>query len=381
MALPDFENDPRISFDKGKENWVLEDDNGNELEWHSRSQRFVSLVGAISLPHAISQTQPEMDQIKAQQAAYSVNGVDESTPADVVARQKDKKRKDFTSNSSNTEPKKQKGPPPKTAVFVTGLPPDVTVDEIAQVFGKCGVILPNDEGGLKIKLYSDDQGNFKGEALVVYYKDASVTLAIQLLDDTEFRYGDGSSIKVSIADFKSDPSSEKTETQKKHKPLSEDEKRRKQTKFRKLDEKLNDWDSEDESGLADRLPSKTVSRVVVLRHMFTLDELKDDPTLLLDLKQDVREDAEQIGKVTNVVLYDAEPDGVMTVKFSDHIAAQACVLKYQGRFFGGRRVISYLYDGTESFKSAQAANKYSETAEQDEQVRLNDFGKWLEKDE
>ena len=68
--------------------------------------------------------------------------------------------------------------------------------------------------------------------------------------------------------------------------------------------KLNDWDSEDESGLADRLPSKTVSRVVVLRHMFTLDELKDDPTLLLDLKQDVREDAEQIGKVTNVVLYD-----------------------------------------------------------------------------
>ena len=44
-------------------------------------------------------------------------------------------------------------------------------------------------------------------------------------------------------------------------------------------------------------------------------------------------------------------------------------------------MVSYLYDGTESFKSAQAANKYSETVEQDEQVRLNDFGKWLEKDE
>lgn len=56
--------------------------------------------------------------------------------------------------------------------------------------------------------------------------------------------------------------------------------------------------------MADRLPSKTTSRVVVLRHMFTQDELKEDPTLLLDLKQDVREDAEQIGKVTNVVLYD-----------------------------------------------------------------------------
>ena len=38
--------------------------------------------------------------------------------------------------------------------------------------------------------------------------------------------------------------------------------------------------------------------------MFSLDELKEDPTLLLDLKEDVREDAEQIGQVTNVVLYD-----------------------------------------------------------------------------
>lgn len=46
------------------------------------------------------------------------------------------------------------------------------------------------------------------------------------------------------------------------------------------------------------------SRVVVLKHMFTLDELKEDPSLLLDLKEDVREEAESLGDVTNVVLYD-----------------------------------------------------------------------------
>lgn len=97
------------------------------------------------------------------------------------------------------------------------------------------MLLPNDEGGPKVKLYRDDQDNFKGEALVVYYKEASVSLAIQLLDDTEFRYGDGSSIKVSVADFKADTASEQTK-QPKHKPLTEDEKRKKQSKFRKLDE-------------------------------------------------------------------------------------------------------------------------------------------------
>lgn len=70
----------------------------------------------------------------------------------------------------------------------------------------------------------------------MYYKEASVRLAVQLLDDTEFRYGDGSSIRVSVADFKPEPSNESSETQKPRKALTEDEKRRKQTKFRKLDE-------------------------------------------------------------------------------------------------------------------------------------------------
>ena len=89
----------------------------------------------------------------------------------------------------------------------------------------------------------------------------------------------------------------------------------------------------------------TNSRVVVLKHMFTLRELEEDPTLLLDLKEDVREECETLGEVTNVVLYDVwlalflshqllihpfpsqkEPDGVITVKFRDPVNAQACVL-------------------------------------------------------
>ena len=46
------------------------------------------------------------------------------------------------------------------------------------------------------------------------------------------------------------------------------------------------------------------SRVVILKHMFTLKELEEDATLLLDLKEDVREECSTLGDVTNVVLYD-----------------------------------------------------------------------------
>lgn len=38
--------------------------------------------------------------------------------------------------------------------------------------------------------------------------------------------------------------------------------------------------------------------------MFTLAQLAADASLLLDLKEDVREECSTLGEVTNVVLYD-----------------------------------------------------------------------------
>ena len=43
---------------------------------------------------------------------------------------------------------------------------------------------------------------------------------------------------------------------------------------------------------------------VVVKHMFTLEELEEGPSLLLDLREDVREECATLGDVTNVVLYD-----------------------------------------------------------------------------
>ena len=38
-------------------------------------------------------------------------------------------------------------------------------------------------------MYKDAEGNFNGEALIVYYKPESVKLAVQMLDDSDFRLG------------------------------------------------------------------------------------------------------------------------------------------------------------------------------------------------
>jgi HIV Tat-specific factor 1 len=86
---------------------------------------------------------------------------------------------------------------------------------------------------------------------------------------------------------------------------------------------LEDWDDEDEFG-----PSKTDAdniqavnkngRVVVLKRMFTLEELAEDASLLLDLKEDVREEAESLGEVTNVVLYDVSCSFLSAHHHSEH---------------------------------------------------------------
>lgn len=96
------------------------------------------------------------------------------------------------------EPRKSKN----TAVYVTGLPPDTDQEELHERFSRCGVIEEDDEGELKIKMYAKEDGTFSGEALVVYFKEDSVLLALNILDDAELRLGDSSTVmRVQRAEF------------------------------------------------------------------------------------------------------------------------------------------------------------------------------------
>ena len=57
-----------------------------------------------------------------------------------------------------------------TAIYVTGLPLDITMDELTELFTKCGLIARDEKGNNKIKLYKDSEGEPKGDALCTYIK-------------------------------------------------------------------------------------------------------------------------------------------------------------------------------------------------------------------
>ncbi|KAG6337083.1 hypothetical protein ID866_1994 [Astraeus odoratus] len=371
-----FAADDCVHFSKETGTWRFEQEDGTELEYDAAKGHWVPVV--------------DEDLVKKQQAAYAVPGVDDEAPAAPVLRRTNKKRKepdDVIAVSAAVGPSSKRGKSDKeksqksknTAVFVTGLPPDTEVAEVAERFRKFGVIEEDDEGDEKIKLYARDDGSFSGEALVVYFKEESVPLAVSLLDDAELRIGDPSTVmRVQRAEFNHKYTTHTTDGEV---PRRTVDKKKATRRIGKMQKKLQEWDDEDGFGPAKTEKDVEVTnrndRVVVLEHMFSFKELDEDPTLLLDLKEDVREECSKLGEVTNVVLYDKEPNGVMTIKYRDPLSARACVLKMNGRYFSGRRIEAYLYTGKQRFKRSGITDDFEGDEDEAEKKRLDDFANWL----
>ena len=153
------------------------------------------------------------------------------------------------------------------------------------VFSRCGVIAEEiDRGKPRIKLYTDDDGDFKGDALILYFRAESVDLAVQLLDDTEFRLGDGQKMKVAAADFsykaqKDAPAKSNMKDKKKIMKKTQKLNKYGSISFQSLEEaaltrnsKLADWDDDDPQALQET--SSRWDKVAILKHLFTLKELE-----------------------------------------------------------------------------------------------------------
>ncbi len=79
---------------------------------------------------------------------------------------------------------------PVSSVYVQGLPPDTNEEEVTTYFQKCGVIrIDPITDAPSVKLYRNDAGDLKGDALVSYLRHESVGLAIQMLGGFDMRDG------------------------------------------------------------------------------------------------------------------------------------------------------------------------------------------------
>ncbi|CAM1506774.1 Fc.00g064150.m01.CDS01 [Cosmosporella sp. VM-42] len=364
----EFDADERISFSKLDHKFIAVHDDGTEYEFDADLKRWV-----------LAEEEPLDDD------AHEYGGESAAQAAESAGSRKRKNgsesRTEGPENPKPTRPnKKQKAPPqPKqnTAVYVTGLPSDATVTEVHDLFSrKAGVVAEEiDSGAPRIKLYTDSEGNFKGDALVVFFKPQSVEMAIMLLDDTDFRVTSSGTfegrIRVQAAEMsykkvKYDQEGENGgaggQTQEKKPQKNHQDRQKIIKKTQKLDAKLADWDDDDPYPVQAEAASKW-DKTVILRHMFTLQELEEDPAALLEIKEDIREECDKLGPVTNVVLFDLEPEGIVSIKFKDAQSALACINLMHGRSFDGRTVEAYLATGAERFKKSKKEQNNNEDSE------------------
>ncbi|KAK9371126.1 hypothetical protein V1509DRAFT_606932 [Lipomyces kononenkoae] len=271
-----------------------------------------------------------------------------------------------------------------TAVYITNLPRDITFEELESVISRYGLIAEDISTGKKrIKIYTDDNGTPKGDALVVFFRAESVALAVDMLDESKIRIDgkktsiDGKEVEIENPVIRVQPADMDYKVEKEAQPIQQRtarEKREILKSVQRLNNKLTDWDDDDVD--QQYTTNKRWNKIVILKHVFSLQELEEDVTAALDIKQDIREGCEEIGPVSNVVLYDLEPDGVMSIKFRHEDDALECVRKMDSRYFSGRQLEASIYDGRVRYK--KSGKKHGDEDDNVEEERLARFGEWLE---
>ncbi|KAJ4341815.1 hypothetical protein N0V87_001478 [Didymella glomerata] len=274
--------------------------------------------------------------------------VTSETPMNVQTDPPSKKRKNAQAADANKKPKVQEN----RAIYVSNLPRDTNETEIEEEFKKYGIIDQGADGNKRIKMYKDDEGNFNGDALIVYFKKDSVDLSIRMMDEYYFRIEDQSQgvIKVKEADFSYKKNKDGDEIKNQ---LSRKDKKASERNRAELNRKLAEWSDNEEEVAETFAPKKNKwAKVCILRYAFTLAELDEDDAAILEIKEDIREEAETFGEVTNVTLFDKEEDGIIAVRFKEFESAEKFKDAIHGRHFGGRKLEVTLAEDKPRFKKS-----------------------------
>lgn len=252
-----------------------------------------------------------------------------------------------------------------TSVYVKGIPKDVTENELAEHFVKCGILQPDPGTGRpRIKIYLDAAGNPKGDALLTYAMAPSVENAITILDDVPLRAG-GEALIVERASFEHKEVQGNNDTEKTAKQgqegMESKERKRRGLRSKALVSEALSWAEEGQGQEVCSAP-----RIVILKNVFD----REDANYTM-IQEDMEEGCAACGVVEKITVFERNTEGAVAIKFSTLEACVKCIEVMNGRWYDGRRLSAEFYDGTTNYR-------YEESAEE-RSVRETQWKEWLER--
>ncbi|SOV22069.1 RNA-binding protein, putative [Plasmodium sp. DRC-Itaito] len=226
-----------------------------------------------------------------------------------------------------------------SSIYITGLPNDVTKEEIYEVFKKAGIIkIDTERNEPQIKIYYDDNNNIKGDALVNYVYTQSVDMAIKYFDNFFFRQN--CIIHVEKAQF----NNKKKEVIK----ISKEDilKKKKKIKAAKMEQLRLQRGGEIYTG--------TKKKIVVFRNVFSYEDAMkyDEGDSFYDfIKNMVEMEIKKYVPVHKVYPIPKHPHGIVCVKFKGVEEAETIVACFNDIELNGKKLEVYFYDGKQDFKS------------------------------
>ncbi|CAI4227699.1 unnamed protein product [Auanema sp. JU1783] len=222
------------------------------------------------------------------------------------------------------------------AIYLSNLPTDITDEEFLNFVSKCGVVQPDARNGKpKAKLYKDEEGNLKGDGRCCYIKKESVDLALQILDGFMLKNRE---VKVEKAHFEIKGDYDPT---KKRKKMSASQKKI----YMDRQKRLFEWKADKPRNYRPKSDC-----TVIFKNVFTLEEMLENAALLFDIKEMFNELCSKYGTPKKLVLYDNNPEGVLSVAFETTEISDLVVKMLNGTVIRGKQIQASLWDGKTKYK-------------------------------
>ncbi|PFH37017.1 RNA recognition motif-containing protein [Besnoitia besnoiti] len=304
-------------------------------------------------------------------------------------------------------------------IYIANLPPDCTEDELADVFKKAGVFKIDPETlRPKIRVYTDETGRCKGDALISFVHENSVEIAIKYFDGAPFRDG-ACTLKVQLAEFapkqgqpSASPAAPGGEAEAPRAARGGKRDRKKYLAAKYEQERLLSW--------GDAIDDGTGRRIVIMKPTYSSEEAEmyeEGDAFYDELRQELFDEIAQFAKPEKVTVIPRHVQGVACVKLKTAEDAERIIEQFRGRFFDGRQLEVFFFDGRTDLKAnclpsrlakkarvatpdasqsptppqpAEAAGQSEEMAvekeedqaegknEDDEAERLEKFGDWID---